>query len=156
MTIRALRLYLEYEDQVIARAMNRAHFGVTYWFDSRLKRIREELRGAEAKGVDIANILFFEDRAHDRPQDSWRHRANAFEYGLAYDVTSLVGRDPVENIKQLTKIAAERCASAPWPQVRAIGNVLQRPLDQEDVRELRLCLERWSRLVDRASAQGLD
>jgi hypothetical protein len=38
-TIRAFRLYLQYEDKAISRAMSLTHFGVADWVSSRLKDI---------------------------------------------------------------------------------------------------------------------
>jgi hypothetical protein len=40
-TIRAFRLYLQYEDKAIARAMNLTHFGMTDWVSLRLNDIRQ-------------------------------------------------------------------------------------------------------------------
>jgi hypothetical protein len=150
-TIRTFRLYLEFDEHAVARAMNRTHFGAADFIGSRLNRIREELRGAEAKGVDIVNVYFFESPARCNPCDSWYRLLNAFEYKLVYDLNSLVDKDPIENIEHLLQLAAKLCGSAPWPQVRAIGKVLHPPLGAEKAKTLGLCLKNWSSFVDRAS-----
>ena len=153
MTIRVLRLYLQYGDKAIRRAMSLTHFGVTNWVSLRLKDIRPLLKGPEAKGVNIVNIHFFENRSRCEPC-GWYRRMNTFEYKLVYDITSLVDRDPVKNTKGLLRIAAESCIAAPWPQVRAIGIVLQNPLDEEDVRSLKRCLAEWEMAVENAKRDG--
>jgi hypothetical protein len=149
-TIRAFRIYLQYEDEAIARAMNRTHFGVAGWIGTRLKAVREQLRGPEAKSVSFVS-LFLLERA--REQDySWRRRANSFEYQLVFELNSFIGADPIENFEHILPIASQLCAAAPWPQVRAIGSVLSQPLTSGDKVELRNALEEWIAYVDAAAA----
>ena len=150
MTIRAFRLYLKYEDKAIGRAMNLTHFVVTDWVSLRLNDIRQLLRGEEAKRVNIVNVYFFETESHCKPCGSWYRLMNAFEHKLVYDIRYLIDRDPVENIKALLRVAAVLCIAAPWPQVRAIGAVLQNPLNGEDERNLKRCLAEWSMVVENA------
>jgi hypothetical protein len=150
MTIRSVRIYLEYQDKAISRDMNRAHFGVMYWLGSRLERISNELRGAEVKGIDVVNVYFGESATLSGAHNSWKRVLNSFEYKLVFDVNSLKDKEPAENIKHLMPFISEVCASAPWPQVRAIGSVLQRPLTSEDAAELEKCLSKWAAVVDKA------
>jgi hypothetical protein len=151
-TIRAVRLYLNYKDKAVARAMNRLHFGVTGWIDARIKCIREQLRGPEAKGVNIVNVCFFESVTACEHCDSWHMRSNAFEYQLVFDLKSLIDVDPVENIRRLLPIVSQVCALAPWPQVRAIGAVLGKPLSAVDAIALKKSLEKWSAHVDETAS----
>ena len=154
MTIRVFRLYFQYEDEAITRAMSLTHFGLTDWVSLRLHGIRQLLKGPEAKGVNIVNIHFFESESRSKPCDSWYRRINAFEYKLVYDIKSLIDRDAVENTKDLLRVAAGLCVAAPWPQVRAIGTVLQNPLNGEDERNLRRCLTEWSNVVENAKRKS--
>src|SRR5262245_8887816 len=128
MTIRCFKLYLEYHDKAVARAMNRTHFGVMYWVESRLKEIRERLDGAEVRGADIVNIFFCEDGWSAGPFDIWRRNLNGIEYRLKFDVQSMIDRDPISNLRDLIPIAARLCQSAPWSQIVAIGEVLEKPM----------------------------
>jgi hypothetical protein len=70
-TIRAFRLYLQYEDKAIGRAMNLTHFGMTDWVSLRLNDIRRLLSGEEAKRVNIVNVYFYENECHCEPCGSW-------------------------------------------------------------------------------------
>jgi hypothetical protein len=138
--------------------MSLTHFGVTDWVKSRLAGVRQLLKGPEVRGVNIVNIHFFENGSQCRPCGSWYRLMNAFEYKLVYDIKSLIDRDPVENTKDLLRIAATLCVAAPWPQVRAIGTVLQNPIDEEDERSLKRCLTEWEMAVEnmkRGSNVGL-
>jgi hypothetical protein len=151
-TIRAVRIYLYYADKATGREMARRHFGVMYWFKARLKDIREQLRGPEAKGVNIVNFCFRESVSSRRHRESWARLMNAFEYEQVFDLQSLVEVDPVDNIQRLLPIVLQVCESAPWPQVRAIGAVLETPLSAADVSALRVSLEKWSAELDAACA----
>jgi hypothetical protein len=153
-TIRAFRLHLQYEDKAVGRAMNLAHFGVTNWVNLRLNEIHQLLRGPEAKGVNIVNVYFFENESHCKPCRSWYRLINAFEYKIVYNIKSLIDRDSVENIRDLLQVASALCIVAPWPQVRAMGTVLQKPLNEEDERNLRRCLAEWSMVVENAKGES--
>jgi hypothetical protein len=52
------------------------------WFESRLKPIKERLRGIEAKGVDIVSFWFHEDVTAAWRPNEWVRRMNTFEYDL--------------------------------------------------------------------------
>jgi hypothetical protein len=153
MKIRAVKLYLKYEDNATARAMNRAHFGVMYWIDSRLKQIREELRGAGLEGIDIINIYFCESASLCKPIETWSRLINAVEYKIIFDVKSLIDKNPVENVGSLLTVASSVCALAPWPQVRAIGSVLQQPITAVNQDVVKKALKRWEAVVDKAATE---
>jgi len=153
MKIRAFKLYLEYEDRVTARAMNRSHFGVMNWIGSRLKGIREELRGTGLEGVDIINIYFCENASLCQPLETWHRLPNVLEYKIVFDVMALIDKCPVENVKSLVAVASSACALAPWAQVRTIGRVLQEPITPVESGKLKRALKRWEAKVDKAAAE---
>ena len=151
MAIRAFRIFLHYDDKIVARSMNRAHFGVADWTGkNRLKHIRQELSGPDVKGVDIVNVHFFENEARCTPCNMWFRRINAIEFNAVYDMQSLLQRDPIDNLKGLLRIAASLCLSAQWPQVRAVGRALEPELTAEEAKTLSRSLQEWAALMDRA------
>ena len=152
MAIRTFRIFLEYDDEAVARRMNRAHFGVADWVSrDRLKSIRKELVGADVKGADIVNVHFFENAARCMRCNTWHRRANAIELNVVYDLQSLLQGDPVDNVKALLRVVATLCLSAPWPQVLAIGRALEPELTDEEAQNLRGSLRKWASLVDRSA-----
>jgi hypothetical protein len=155
MTIRAVKFYLEYEDNATSRAMNRAHFGVMYWIDSRLRQIRRELRGPKLDDVDVVNVYFCENASVCKPIEMWSRLLNAIEYKVIFDVRELINKDPIENVRRLLDMAAAACALAPWPQVRAIAKVLRQPMTSADISVLKKSLKRWEAIVDKAADEHL-
>jgi hypothetical protein len=151
MRIKAVKMYLKYENEVTARAMNRAHFGVMYWITPRLKRAYGEL-GAGLNDVDVINIYFCENASLCEPKETWSHLLNALEYKLIFDVISLTKENPVDNAIKLLSVSASVLFLAPWPQVRAIGRVLQEPISAADYSALKTALKRWEAIVDKAAA----
>jgi hypothetical protein len=113
MTIASVRIYYWSEDKDLQRKLTQSHWGFAEWFACRLKPIREQLRGPEAKGVNIVNFML-----HDNPQHAWRleawgKRLNSFEYSRAYDLKSLLNTTPLNNIEQLMTMSAAIAAKAP-------------------------------------------
>ena len=152
MTIRAFRIFLEYENKTVARHMNRTHFGVADWASKhRLNQRRKELGGPEVKGVNIVNVHFFDEEARcSMPCGTWYRRFNAIEFNLVYDMKSLLEREPIDNLTMLLPVAATLCLSALWPQVRAVGRALEPELTAEEMVTLKAALGEWTRLVDGA------
>ena len=130
MTMASVRIYYWCRDPARQLLLSRTHWGFAEWFKRRLKPIRERLRGPEAKGVDLVNFMLHEDPREVFRPDEWVRRANSFEYGESHEPLSHSLRGcQLENIKKLMPWAAARARLlAPWPQVRAVGEVLAQPL----------------------------
>jgi hypothetical protein len=146
MTIASLRIYFWSEDEDLQRKLSQTHGGFAEWFVRRLKPIRAELRGAEAKGVNIVNFMLYENAALAGRVDEWGSRANSFEYGCVYDLKTLTKAPPLENMERLMGVTAGIAATAPWPQVQAVGRVLAVPLSDDDRASLMPYLQ-WPRKV---------
>jgi hypothetical protein len=63
MTIASVRIYWYPNEAELKLLLARTHWGFSNWFNGRLKPIKNLLRGAEAKGVNIVNFMLFEDAA---------------------------------------------------------------------------------------------
>jgi hypothetical protein len=133
MTIRAFRLYFSCRDKDAAVRISKSHWGVSYWIDGRLKEIRSQLKGPEVKGVNLANVWFSEPGTSPTPVGSWQRAMNGLEFGMEFDTPSLEGRPARENLPGLISIAAAAAAAASYPQLRAIGELLSRPLAEADL-----------------------
>jgi hypothetical protein len=144
MTIVSVRFYYYPRDPRRELSLSRTHWGFAEWFVRRLKPLKEALRGPEAKGVDIVNFSLHENPRHVWRPNEWGRRANSFEYGEAHDLAPLSHGAPVENIKKLMVWASFRAAMAPWPQVRALSEVLARPLTDGEQASLKPFI-RWPR-----------
>lgn len=144
MTIREVRFNLDAPDKRIARALNRAHWGFTYWFDARLKPIRQELRGEEVKGVNIVNFNFFgPGTPRSGPLDTWRRLLNALQYISEIDVSPFLQSEPTQNIEVLMRLACDASRKAPWPQVRSLVAPLSFPLSDPERSKLSRELAHW-------------
>jgi hypothetical protein len=144
MTIREVRFNLKPLQLSLERELNRAHWGFTYWFDARLKAIRPELRGEEVKGVNIVNVDFCEPGYRMRTPENWLRIGNEMRWEHSFDLSTLVGIDPVANIARLMGIAAPAASGAPWPQVRAIGRAMAPSLDNSEIPNLQRYLAKWA------------
>lgn len=144
MTIKSVRIYYYPDDKEVERQLSQTHWGFAEWFDRRLKPIREQLRGPEAKGVNIVNFMLCENTAHAWRLDQWATRMNSFEYSCVFDCRSLLDHPPIENIERLMVMTAEIASKAPWPQVVAVGRTLAVPLAEEE-RASRLPYLQWPR-----------
>jgi hypothetical protein len=132
MTIASVRIYFHARSEARTRRLSFSHWGFTEWFSRRLKPIREQLRGPEAKGVDIMNLMLYEEPAHAWKANQWHQRGNTFEFSFACDLRPLEKSAAVENIEKLMHFYAAVSAAAPWPQARAVASALQRPLSDVD------------------------
>jgi hypothetical protein len=144
MTIASVRFYYYCENESDELQINRTHWGFAKWFERRLKPIKNQLKGPEAKGVDIINFMAF-----DNAEKAWRlnergQRMNSFEFDFAYNFKLLQAREPIENIKELMKFTSSIALCAPWPQVVAVGEALAVPLSSQEQESL-LPYLRWPR-----------
>jgi hypothetical protein len=73
-------------------------------------------------------------------------------YDCGYDLESLRGRSPMDNIEQLMQVTAEIAAVAPWPQVLAVGHASAVPLTVEERVSLAPYLQ-WPRTVGTMAKQ---
>lgn len=130
--------------------------GFSEWFQRRLKPIRHLLRGEEAKGVNIVNLMLYENPEHARSPNEWQRIDNSFEFNQVCDLFPLEASCPVENIQKLMLAYAELVSQAPWPQVRALFDALFSPLSDVDRITIRPYLQ-WPRgeMLSEAAARKL-
>lgn len=136
MTIRTFRFYYHPRSKRFERYLSATHWAFAEWFHRRLKPIREQLRGPEAKGVDIVNLMLHEVPEHAWRPNEWAQRLNSFEFNFVCDLSPLRDLPPIENIAKLMQFATAMTAQAPWPQVRALSGVLAQPLSEEERQSL--------------------
>ena len=141
MTIVTARIYYRPRREHLEQYLSFTHWGFADWFNRRLKPIREQLRGPEAKGVDIVNFMLGDAAS---PSGQWRRVLNVFEFNYACDLEPLRDQPPIENIERLMRFTGAMASEAPWPQVRAVGEALARPLTDAERVELMPFLE-WPR-----------
>jgi hypothetical protein len=132
MTIVSVRIYFNAITEKRDRKLTSSHWGVSEWFSRRLKPIRERLRGPEAKGVDIMNLLLYENPAHAWKRDQWFQRGNTFQFTFVCDLRPLEANPAIENIPKLMRFYADLAEHAPWPQARAVASALREPLSEVD------------------------
>ena len=113
--------------------MTVAHWGVSYWINSRLKEIAPQLKGPEVKGVNLANVVFAEPGTSHTPIGTWRRLLNGLEFGVEYDTPSLEALPARKNLPRLIAIASAAANAASYPQLRAIGALLSSPLTSADL-----------------------
>lgn len=156
MTIASVRIYLEPLTRERELALTASHWGFAEWFTRRLKPIREQLRGDEAKGVDIVNLMLREDAAQVLRPNQWQRIDNAFQFEHVCDLKPLEAGTPLGNVEKLMGFYAEIARHAPWPQVRALSAALAVPLTDEDRLTLRPYLQ-WPRgeMVSESMARRL-
>ena len=134
MTIAAVRIYCRPPRERLERYLSATHGGFDEWIKRRLKPIREQLRGPEVKGVDIVNFLLcdagrvFLNGGHGE----WTQAANTMQFTWVCDLEPLRDQPPLENVERLMRFCGAWAAQAPWPQVRAVGEVLSQPLTDDD------------------------
>lgn len=144
MTITSARIYYWPAEKRREQQLTRTYWGFAEWFERRLKPIREELRGPEAKGVNIVNLMLREIPEHAPQPNQWLQRLNTFEFNFVCDLRPLGAGTPLENIAKLMPFYAAVATQAPWPQVRALGIALAQPLNEDDRRTLQPFLQ-WPR-----------
>lgn len=132
MTIRTFRFYYHPRSTRFQRYLSFTHWAFAEWFSRRLKPIREQLQGPEAKGVDIVNLMLHEVPEHAWRPNEWTQRGNTFEFSFVSDLSPLRDQPPIENIAKLMQFAGVVTAQAPWPQVRALSPVLAQPLSEAE------------------------
>src|SRR5262245_31132624 len=98
MAIASVRIYLYPVTESRERKLSFTHWGFAEWFSRRLKPIREQLRGPEAEGVNIVNLMLYEDPAHAWQRDEWCQRGNTFQFSFVCDLRPLESRPAIENI----------------------------------------------------------
>ena len=144
MTIVTARVYYFPRSQQLEQTLTQTHWGFAKWFQRRLRLIREQLRGPEAKGVDIVNFMLHEVPDRAWYPNEWRQRGNTFNFSYVCDLRPLGENEPIENIAKLMPFLAALAAEAPWPQVRAVGQALAAPLTPEERKALLPYLQ-WPR-----------
>lgn len=144
MTITSVRIYYYPEDPVVRGKLTETHWGFAEWFERRLKPIRQQLGGIEAKGVNIVNFMLYDNADNMRSPNEWKRVDNTFEYNCLYDLRGLLEHQPLENMERLMLFAANIAAHAPWPQVIAVSEALATPLSDSDRASL-LPYLRWPR-----------
>ena len=132
MTIASVRIYYYARTEARTQRLSFSHWGFAEWFSRRLKPIREQLRGPETTGVNIMNLMLYENPAHAWKPNQWSQRGNTFEFDFVCDLSPLLEAPPIENIPKLMRFYGELCASAPWPQAQAVGLALRQPLSNID------------------------
>lgn len=156
MTIASVRFYFYTTTRKRNLALTAAHWGFADWFPRRLKPIREALRGPEAKGVDIVNLMLYENPEHALVHDTWQRCINVFQFNFVCDLRPLEQGDPADNVQKLMQFYAALAEHAPWPQVRALVPALREPLSEVDRITLRPYLQ-WPRgeMVSEAQARRI-
>lgn len=132
MTIASVRVYFYPGTKARELKLTASHWGFSEWFARRLKPIREQLRGVEAKGVDIMNLMLYERPEHAWRRDEWVQRGNTFQFAFVCDLKPLELEPPLENVAKLMRFYAEIAGAAPWPQARAVARALGEPLTSVD------------------------
>ena len=132
MTIASVRIYYYPTTKARELKLSASHWGFSEWFSRRLRPIREQLRGPEVKGVDIMNLMLYENPAYAWQRNVWHRRGNTFEFTFVCDLRPLEAHSAIENIPKLMQFYAAVADYAPWPQARAVANALRQPLDEID------------------------
>jgi hypothetical protein len=130
MTIKSIRF--QFEEIPHGRWLGGQLSPMSDWLEDYVKPIRSELRGPEAKGVDIVNFYLYEDLSKTPHPNEWWHRGNSFQYSFKFDFTSLIDLPLTDSALKLLEIVPAFALRAPWPQVRAIGKLLANPIPDED------------------------
>lgn len=153
MTIASVRIYYYPKGERRERRLTGTHWGFSEWFERRLRPIREQLRGPEVKGVNIVNLMLRENPDHVTRPGQWFRMLNTFQYDFACDLRPLETSPAIENIPKLMQFYATVVGQAPWPQVRALAEVLAEPLTDEDRKTLLPFLQ-WPRGPEAESYTG--
>lgn len=132
MTIASVRIYFYPTTRTRELELTASHWGFSEWFSRRLKPIREQLRGPDAKGVDIVNLMLYENPKHAWHRDEWYQRGNTFQFSFVCSLRPLEGHSAIENVQKLMQFYAAVADHAPWPQVRAVATALRQPLSEID------------------------
>ncbi len=144
MTIKSVRIYYYARSESHTQRLSHSHWGFAEWFPRRLKPIREQLRGPEVEGVDIMNLMLYENPAQAWKPNQWYQRGNTFEFDFICDLGPLLDTPAIANMPKLMHFYGDLCASAPWPQAQAVGHALREPLSDVELITLRPYLQ-WPR-----------
>lgn len=130
MAITSVRIYYYPLTRERELKLNASYSGFAEWFERRLKPIREQLRGEEAKGVNIVNLMLHENPEHIGSPGEWRRLDNTFEFGHLCDLLPLERQAAIENLPMLMHFYAEvvrqvTVASSPGA-LRATGSASDR------------------------------
>lgn len=150
MTIQSVRIYYYPFLQRREKWLTANYWGWAEWFERRLKPRREELRGPEAKGVNIVNLMLRENPSHALHRNTWIRCLNSFQFEFVCDLSPLALGDKIDNIEKLMGFYAAVADSAPWPQLKSVAEALAEPLSVEDKKSLEPYLH-WPRTVGRLS-----
>ena len=144
MTITSVRIYYYSQRDTLQSYLNFTHWGFANWFVRRLKPIREQLRGPEAKGVNIVNFMLGDVGDVGGAAGEWHRANNTFVFNFACDLEPLRDQPPLDNVELLMRFTGAMAMEAPWPQVRAVGVALRKPLSDAE-REALLPYLAWPR-----------
>ena len=156
MTIASVRIYYYPRTQARERKLSFSHWGFAEWFSRRLKPLGEQLRGPEVKGVNIMNLMLYENPEHAWQRNTWYQRGNTLQFSFVCDLRPLEARPAIENIPKLMEFYATVADRAPWPQARAVATKLRQPLSKVDRITLLPYLQ-WPRgeLISEAKATAI-
>ena len=132
MTITSVRIYYYPRSWAREQQLTPIHWGFSQWFERRLKPIHQQLRGPEAKGVNIVNLLLIEDPSQVGRSNRWTRVLNTFQFKFVCDLRPLEGLPCTTNVEKLMQFFSVVVGQAPWPQVRALAGALAQPLSEED------------------------
>ena len=135
MPIRAFRFYYHPRDEQFGRYLALTHGAFAEWFERRLGPVDPPPR-RRANAVGVIHMTFHEVAAHALRPGEWTRQGDLCEFHFVCDLSPLRDSPPIENIAKLMQFAAAMTAQAPWPQVRALSDVLAQPLSNEDRRTL--------------------
>jgi hypothetical protein len=144
MTIASVRIYFRPLREKRELKLTAQYWGFAEWFTRRLKPIRQDLRGTEVTGVNIMNLVLYEDPNHAWRPNTWAQRANSLEFSYITSLRPLESGDPMENLSKLMGFYATIASVAPWPQARAVARALAAPLSEVDRITLRPYMQ-WPR-----------
>jgi hypothetical protein len=150
MTIKSVRIYYYPTTKRRQLWLTSNYWGFAEWFERRLKPRQEHLRGDEVKGVDIVNLMLYENPSHAWRPNQWARRINTLEFSYVCDLRPLEQGDKVKNLELLMQFYAHLVQFAPWPQMEAVKQALAEPLSESDKSSLLPYLQ-WPRKVGYAA-----
>jgi hypothetical protein len=125
MTIVSVRLQFGLRNKRKELRLRYIYGGFEAWFPSRLKPIREALRGPEAKGLDIVNFWLYESLDGVSHKHEWWRCMNTFQYDFVYDLDSMLQGDHISNLRRVM----QRCV-APMILPPALPSIHRFSIDQ--------------------------
>jgi hypothetical protein len=150
MTIRSVRINYYPTTKRREHWLTANYWGFSEWFDGRLKTKRERLRGVEVKGVDIVNLMLYENPLHAWKPNEWKRRGNTLEFAFVCNLCPLEHGDKLDNVALLMRFYGQIAGLAPWPQMQAVAEALSAPLTDVERTGLLPFLQ-WPRSVGYAA-----